>query len=130
MLFIWFQASIPSCAFQILRLEFAHYDYKSQGSISAKDFALSMVASADISHINKFLDRVEDLDDKPHFRDLRITFEEFMSLAKLRKELQSFSQVILSYGKVNGLLSKQELKGAAKQVWSINCVLIMNCVLS
>ncbi|XP_075103034.1 calcium uptake protein, mitochondrial-like isoform X2 [Nicotiana tabacum] len=105
---------------EILRLEFAHYDYKSQGSISAKDFALSMVASADISHINKFLDRVEDLDDKPHFRDLRITFEEFMSLAKLRKELQSFSQVILSYGKVNGLLSKQELKGAAKQVCGIS----------
>lgn len=104
-------------------MEFAHYDYKSQGSISAKDFALSMVASADISHINKFLDRVEDLDDKPHFRDLRITFEEFMSLAKLRKELQSFSQVILSYGKVNGLLSKQELKGAAKQVWSIKALL-------
>nr|XP_016478629.1 PREDICTED: calcium uptake protein 1, mitochondrial-like [Nicotiana tabacum] len=105
---------------EILRLEFAHYDYKSQGSISAKDFALSMVASADISHINKFLDRVEDLDDKPHLRDLRITYEEFMSLTNLRKELQSFSQVILSYGKVNGLLSKQELKGAAKQVCGIS----------
>lgn len=105
---------------EILRLEFAHYDYKSQGSISAKDFALSMVASADISHINKFLDRVEDLDDEPHLRDLRITYEEFMSLTNLRKELQSFSQVILSYGKVNGLLSKQELKGAAKQVCGIS----------
>lgn len=102
--------------FQISRLEFAHYDYKSQGSISAKDFALSMVASADISHIDKFLDRVEDLDDETQLRDLRITFNEFMSLAELRKELPSFSQSILSYGKVNGLLSRQELKKVANQV--------------
>ncbi|KAJ8550237.1 hypothetical protein K7X08_035723 [Anisodus acutangulus] len=105
---------------EISRLEFAHYDYKSQGSISAKDFALSMVASADISHINKFLDRVEDLDDETQLRDVRITFKEFISLAQLRKELVSFSQSILSYGKVNGLLSKQELKGAANQVCSIS----------
>ncbi|KAL9330852.1 hypothetical protein ACSQ67_000462 [Phaseolus vulgaris] len=39
---------------EILRLEFAHYDYKSQETISAKDFALSMVASADISHLSNF----------------------------------------------------------------------------
>lgn len=100
---------------EISRLEFAHYDYKSQGSISAKDFALSMVASADISHIDKFLDRVEDLDDEKQLRDVRITFKEFMNLAELRKELPSFSQSILSYAK-NGLLSKQELKRAANQV--------------
>lgn len=101
--------------FQISRLEFAHYDYKSQGSISAKDFALSMVASADISHIDKFLDRVEDLDDEKQLRDVCITFKEFMNLAELRKELPSFSQSILSYAK-SGVLSKQELKLAANQV--------------
>ncbi|KAI8570570.1 hypothetical protein RHMOL_Rhmol01G0045100 [Rhododendron molle] len=55
---------------EILRLEFAHYDYKSQGTISAKDFALSMVASADMSHINKFLDRVEKLNDEPYLKEV------------------------------------------------------------
>ncbi|KAI8570591.1 hypothetical protein RHMOL_Rhmol01G0047200 [Rhododendron molle] len=55
---------------EILRLEFAHYDYKSQGTISAKDFALSMVASADMSHINKFLDRVEELNDEPYLKEV------------------------------------------------------------
>ncbi|XP_015065539.1 calcium uptake protein, mitochondrial-like [Solanum pennellii] len=104
---------------EISRLEFAHYDYKSQGSISAKDFALSMVASADISHIDKFLDRVEDLDDEKQLRDVRITFKEFMNLAELRKELPSFSQSILSYAK-SGVLSKQELKLAANQVCNIS----------
>ena len=36
---------------EIIHLEFAHYDCKEQGSISAADFALSMVASADISDV-------------------------------------------------------------------------------
>ncbi|KAH8481740.1 hypothetical protein H0E87_029290, partial [Populus deltoides] len=43
---------------EILRLEFAHYDYRSCGIVSAKDFALSLVASADIRHISKLLDRL------------------------------------------------------------------------
>lgn len=61
--------------FQILHLEFAHYDYKLRGTISAKDFALSMVAAADMNHINKFLDQVDELENDPHLRDMRITFE-------------------------------------------------------
>lgn len=58
-----------------MHLEFDHYDFKSRGTISAKDFALSMVASADMDHINKFLDRADELNNNPHLRDMRITFE-------------------------------------------------------
>ncbi|KAL0358350.1 UNVERIFIED_CONTAM: Calcium uptake protein, mitochondrial [Sesamum angustifolium] len=58
---------------EMLRLEFAHYDFKSQGTISAKDFVLSMVASAD-----------------------------------------------MSYGKVNGLLSKPDFKRAADKVCGVS----------
>ncbi|KAF7154661.1 hypothetical protein RHSIM_Rhsim01G0050500 [Rhododendron simsii] len=76
--------TLPDDIAVILRLEFAHYDYKSQGTISAKDFALSMVASADVSHINKFLDRVEELNNEPYLREVRITFEEFKNFAELR----------------------------------------------
>ncbi|KAK3010920.1 hypothetical protein RJ639_011026 [Escallonia herrerae] len=46
---------------EILRLEFAHYDYNSAGTISAKDFALSLIASADMKNINKFPDRVDEI---------------------------------------------------------------------
>ncbi|KAA8535201.1 hypothetical protein F0562_030204 [Nyssa sinensis] len=101
---------------QILRLEFSHYDYKSRGTISAKDFALSMVASADMRHINKFLDRVDELDDEPCLRDIRITFEEFKNFAELRKKLQPLSLAIFSYGKVNGLLTKEDFQRAAYQM--------------
>lgn len=101
----------------MLRLEFAHYDYKSKGTISAKDFALSMVASADMRYINKFLDRVDELNKEPSLKDSRFTFEEFKNFAELRKRLQPFSMALFSYGEVNGLLSKKDFKRAAEQVY-------------
>ena len=70
---------------QMLRLEFDHYDYKGRGSISAKDFTLSMVASADLNHLNRLLDRVEELNKKPTLSEIRITFEEFKALFSSRK---------------------------------------------
>lgn len=103
---------------QMLRLEFAHYDYKSQGTISAKDFALSMVASADMKHINKFLDRVDELESEPQLKDIHITFDEFKNLAELRKSLRPLSLAIFSYGKVNGLLTKQDFQRASYHVLS------------
>jgi len=60
---------------QIIRLEFSHYDVKSSKTIPAKDFALSMVASADMNHISMLLDRVDDLVNKPDLKDIRISFE-------------------------------------------------------
>ena len=60
---------------QIIHLEFAHYDFDGQGTISATDFGLSMTASADLSKINHYLDRVQDLATIPHFAHMRITIE-------------------------------------------------------
>ncbi|KAL3651252.1 hypothetical protein CASFOL_004254 [Castilleja foliolosa] len=105
---------------EMLRLEFEHYDFKSRGTISAKDFVLSMVASADMRYINKFLDQVDELDNEPSLNDIRITFQEFKSFAELRKRLEPFSMALFSYGKVNGLLSKQDFKRAADQVCGIS----------
>ncbi|KAF8407184.1 hypothetical protein HHK36_006310 [Tetracentron sinense] len=105
---------------EILRLEFAHYDYKLRRTISAKDFALSMVASADMSHINKFIDRVNELNNEPCLRDIRITWEEFKDFAELRKKLRPLSLAIFSYGKVNGLLTRKDFHRAASQVCGIS----------
>ncbi|KAL2587865.1 hypothetical protein AAZV13_13G136000 [Glycine max] len=101
---------------EILRLEFSHYDYNKKGTISARDFALSLVASADINHINKLLDRVEELNSDQNLRHIRITFKEFQDFAELRKKLKSFSLAIFSYGKVNGVLTKSDFQRAASQV--------------
>ncbi|KAK9130566.1 hypothetical protein Sjap_011053 [Stephania japonica] len=104
---------------EILRLEFTHYDYKLQGTISATDFALSVVASADMSHLGKFLDRVDELNNDPHFSDIRITLEEFKSFAELRKQLKPLSLAIFSFGKFHGSLSKEDFKRAACHVCGI-----------
>lgn len=104
----------------MLRLEFAHYDLKALGTISAKDFVLSMVASADMRYIDKFLSLVDELDGEASLRDERITYEEFKNFAELRRKLEPFSVAIFSYGKVNGLLSKKDFKRAAQQVYASN----------
>ncbi|KAK7383486.1 hypothetical protein VNO78_29165 [Psophocarpus tetragonolobus] len=105
---------------EILRLEFAHYDYKSQQTISAKDFALSMVASADMSHLGKLLERVDRLNDDPCLKDARITFEDFKSFAELRKKLVPFSLALFSFGEVNGLLTRDDFQRAASHVCGVS----------
>lgn len=112
----------------MLRLEFAHYDYKLRGTISAKDFALSMVASADSSHLSGLLDRVNRMDDKPHFRDIHITWEEFKDFDALRRKLLPFSLALFSYGKVNGFLTKNDFQRAACQVSCLSSTLLPNKV--
>ncbi|KAF5748157.1 calcium uptake protein 1 mitochondrial [Tripterygium wilfordii] len=101
-------------------LEFSHYDYKRQGTISAKDFALSMVTSADMSHLDRLLNRVDELNNKPRLRDIRITLDEFRSFAELRKTLQPLSLALFSYGKVNGLLTRMDFQRAASHVCGIS----------
>ncbi|KAL3844011.1 hypothetical protein ACJIZ3_001414 [Penstemon smallii] len=105
---------------EMVNLEFAHYDYKLGGTISSKDFALSMVASADMNHLSKLLGRVDNLDNEPHLGNIRITPEEFKNFAELRRKLQPFSLALFSFGHVNGLLTKKDLQRAAKQVCGIS----------
>ncbi|KAJ7958806.1 calcium uptake protein 1, mitochondrial-like [Quillaja saponaria] len=105
---------------EILRLEFAHYDYKSQTTISAKDFALSMIASAGLNHLDKLLDRVDELNNEEPLRDVRVTFEEFKNFAALRKKLLPFSLALFSFGEVNGLLTRYDFQRAASHVCGIS----------
>ncbi|KAL5559746.1 hypothetical protein UlMin_035957 [Ulmus minor] len=105
---------------EIIKLEFAHYDFKERGTISATDFALSMVASADMRRLNHLLDRVANLKNEPHLKDTRFTYEEFKTFAELRKELQPLSFALFSYGKVNGLLTQEDFRRAASNVCGIS----------
>ncbi|KAL8128809.1 hypothetical protein V2J09_017964 [Rumex salicifolius] len=104
---------------EIVRLEFAHYDFKRRGSIPAKDFALSMVASADMSHTSKLLDRVDDLSRDPDLSSVRISYQEFRSLAELRRSVQLLSLALFSHGAANGILTKPDFQRAASHVCGI-----------
>lgn len=105
---------------EILRLEYAHYDYKSQKTISAKDFARSIVASADLSHLSRLLERVDELSNDPRFRDVRITFEEFKNFAELRKKLLPFSLALFSFAEVQGLLTRDDFQRAVSHVCGLS----------
>lgn len=93
-------------------MEFAHYDYKARKTISAKDFALSMVASADMSHIGKLLEWVDELGN-PRFKD-------FKSFAELRKKLSPLSLALFSFGKLNGILTRDDFQRAVSHVWHLS----------
>lgn len=105
---------------EMLRLEFSHYDYKSQGSISAKDFAFSMVASADMRHINGLLDRVDELDKDLHLRNVRISEDEFRNFAELRKKMEPFALALFAFGEVTGLLTRSDFQRAASQICGVS----------
>ncbi|CAJ1973689.1 unnamed protein product [Sphenostylis stenocarpa] len=105
---------------EIVRLEFAHYDYKSRKTISAKDFAHSIVASADLSHLGRLLGLVDELTNDPRFKDVRITFEEFKNFAELRKKLLPFSLALFSFAEVQGLLTRDDFQRAASHVCDLS----------
>jgi len=107
-----------------VRLEFAHYDYKSRKTISAKDFAHSIVASADLSHLGRLLKLVDELSNDPRFKDVRITFEEFKNFSELRKKLLPFSLAIFSFAEVQGLLTRDDFQRAASHVRPFDFLLI------
>ncbi|MCO5571298.1 hypothetical protein L7F22_025036 [Adiantum nelumboides] len=104
---------------EILRLEFSHYDCKRQGSISAQDFASSMVAAASMSNIGKYLRRVDALADEQACKDVRISFKDFKEFSKLRKQRKLLA---LSAYAVDGLhgFSKQDFQWAVSQVCQVD----------
>jgi hypothetical protein len=52
------------------------------------------------------------------FSTIICNFQEFKAFADLWRKLEPFTMAIFSYGKVNGLLMKQDLKRAASHVKS------------
>jgi len=58
-----------------------------------------------------------------------LLLQEFKAFAYLRRRLEPLSMAIFAYGKVNGLLTKQDLKRAAQHVIffppSLACLFIL-----
>jgi len=48
--------------------------------------------------------------------DVHLQLQEFKAFADLRRRLEPLSMAIFVYGKVNGLLTKEDLKRAAQHV--------------
>jgi hypothetical protein len=63
--------------------------------------------------------------------DVYFQLQEFKAFADLRRRLEPLSMAIFAYGKVNGLLTKEDLKRAAQHVRflvpSLACLFIVFC---
>jgi hypothetical protein len=63
--------------------------------------------------------------------DVYLQLQEFKAFADLRRRLKPLSMAIFAYGKVNGLLTKEDLKRAAQHVRfflpSLACLFIVFC---
>ena len=81
-----FEAFLKKLRSEIDSLEFEHYDFKRQGSISAEDFGYSVVAGASVRRMQHFVDRAAKLSSSEVCRSgRRITKAQYMSFSQLLK---------------------------------------------
>ena len=81
-----FEAFLTKLRTEIDSLEFEHYDFKRQGSISAEDFGYSVVAGASVRQLQHFIDRAAKLSSSEVGRSgRRITKAQYMAFCQLLK---------------------------------------------
>jgi Ca2+-binding EF-hand superfamily protein len=102
---------------EMVSLEFSHYDFNSKGYMSYKDFALSLVASGNVSEIRKYLGRVSTLpEDLP---GKGVSLQEFQEVYKLRPRLHAMHVALQTYGGSSGV-KKDDFRRAAKKIGGAN----------
>jgi len=100
---------------EMVQLEFAHYDYKNTGYMSHSDFAMSLVASGNVTEIRKYLARVKSL---PEFPGKGVSLAEFQQVYNLRPRLHDMHIAMQSYGGADGV-KKQDFARAADKIGGV-----------
>ncbi|DBB15580.1 TPA: hypothetical protein ACH3X3_003794 [Trebouxia sp. C0006] len=103
---------------EIVRLEFAHYDFKNQGYMSGKDFARSVVCSVHTNQIEEYLAKVDALPG--NLTGAKISYDDFQEFASLRKELHKLQVALEFYQKTTGQFNFDDLKRAVQKVMKRN----------
>ncbi|GIL46976.1 hypothetical protein Vafri_3832 [Volvox africanus] len=91
---------------ELVNLEFAHYDCNRQGSIPAVDFGRSLVAAADIRHVDRLLDKVDSM--TTDMARERISFEDFQAVHGMRRNIHTLGVALEFFRQLDRLLSKEE----------------------
>jgi len=102
---------------EMVSLEFSHYDFNNTGLMSYKDFALSLVASGNVTEIRKYLGRVASLPED--YPGAGITLAQFQEVYKLRPRLHAMHVALQTYGGANGV-KKDDFRRAAKKIGGAN----------
>ncbi|GBG69537.1 hypothetical protein CBR_g4372 [Chara braunii] len=83
---------------ELVRLEFAHYDFHNEGSILGIDFARSMVASADLQSVPDLLTKAESLlVVNPELAKAKISFPEFLDFVRMRRNWKKLADALTNF---------------------------------
>lgn len=83
----------------LLRLEFDFYDYENKGAITGKDFAHSVVGWARLKHVDRYLDKVNDMPN--HLSNADISFDDFRAFRRALRQSRRLG-VALDFWKASG----------------------------
>lgn len=111
-----FEEFLMQLHIEMVALEFSHYDYLNTGYLSYKDFALSLVASGNVSEIRQYLSRVASLPPMP---GKGVTLAQFQEVYKLRPRLHDMHVALMSYGGAGGV-EKEDFKRAARKIGGVH----------
>eukprot|EP01027_Heterolobosea_sp_BB2_P009034 GEZU01013376.1.p1 GENE.GEZU01013376.1~~GEZU01013376.1.p1 ORF type:complete len:327 (-),score=98.37 GEZU01013376.1:37-1017(-) len=101
----------------ILYIEFNHFDVHGTGELSPRDFALSLIAHTNLSHMSDYVKRAEALRN----REGKITFEKFQQFRELLRNLDDIQEAMIMYRTgVNGAFTKEDFVRAAKVIANID----------
>ena len=104
---------------EMTRLEYEWYNYKGTGSISARDFALSIVGCARLKHVDGYLDKVHEM--PATLANKKISFEEFKAFRAVWARLKRLSVALEFWRSSSGLpFSPKEFQSLVKRVMQID----------
>lgn len=90
-----FQAFIEALRKEMVRLEFAWYDFENNGAITARDFALSVVGCARLKHVDYYLTKIDGMPSD--LASKQLTLDEFQAFRKAWRGLRRLSVALEFY---------------------------------
>ena len=104
---------------ELVRLEFKWYDYSNIGSISARDFALSVVGCARLKHIDGYLTKIEEMPDA--LADERLTYADFQAFRGVWRHLRKLSVALEFWRDSSGQdFTPEDFRSVISRVMGIN----------
>ncbi|KXZ48149.1 hypothetical protein GPECTOR_30g245 [Gonium pectorale] len=112
-----FQAFLTKLHEELVKLEFAHYDNLGRGSMAPVDFAHSLVATADVRHIDRLLDKVDSM--PPELLRKRVTFDDFLKVHHMQRKLHTLTVALDFFHQVDRPVCKAEFTKLLKKLMDI-----------
>lgn len=85
---------------EMARLEFAWYDHRGVGSITARDFALSVVGCAKLKHLDEYLDKIDAMPEGLATKS--VSLSEFKDFRGVWRRLRRLAVALEFWRQVSG----------------------------